>query len=210
MRGLFSKNKWPNLPFDEIKKRARLLVIDDSDFAYNELFKRDGYTIDKWDDVDKLTTLEDGYYDIILLDIHGVGKSISSDEGFGTLKHLRVTTPAQIIIAYSNADWSLKYQEFFDLADSRLDKRSDYVDFKRTVDNLLKDRFSLGFYVNRIKNAAPRTVAPHNKLQKIIEKSIQSGNIDKLFDYLKIHWSDDENIKNALKIAQSAIKIASV
>ena len=44
----FSKKKqWPNLAIEEIRKRARILVIDDSDFFYLQLFKNDGYTIEK-------------------------------------------------------------------------------------------------------------------------------------------------------------------
>jgi hypothetical protein len=44
----FRKKGWPDIPFSEIKKRARMLVIDDSDFPYQTLFERDGYTLEKW------------------------------------------------------------------------------------------------------------------------------------------------------------------
>lgn len=207
MFGLFKSNKWPNMSFDDIKKRARLLVIDDNDFPYKELFDRDGYTIDKWDDVENLSKLENGYYDVILLDIHGIGASESEEGGFGLLKHLRATTPAQIIIAYSNADWSLKYQDFFDLADSRLDKRSDYVDFKRTVDGLLRDRFSLGFYVDRIMKICSGSITETDKFKKIIEQSIQSQRVDKLSKYLNTRIDNKDKILIATGVAQVAIGI---
>jgi len=61
-----SSAAWPDVPIDEIRKRARIVVIDDTDFLYLQLFKRDGYTVDKWDDVMELQKLESGYYDIIL------------------------------------------------------------------------------------------------------------------------------------------------
>jgi hypothetical protein len=78
------KQTWPETPFEEIKKRARLLVIDDDVFAYCELFKRDGYAIDQWSDVEDLNKLENGIFDLILLDIQGVGKTISpSEQGLG-------------------------------------------------------------------------------------------------------------------------------
>jgi hypothetical protein len=35
--------KWPELPLEDIQKRARILVIDDSEFFYLGLFKKDGY-----------------------------------------------------------------------------------------------------------------------------------------------------------------------
>ena len=33
MFGFTRRRKWPELPFDEIKKRAQVLVIDDEDFS---------------------------------------------------------------------------------------------------------------------------------------------------------------------------------
>ena len=62
----FQKKQWPKLELDEIRKRARILVIDDNEFAYQPLFENDGYTIEKWDDLDDLPKLEKGYFDIIL------------------------------------------------------------------------------------------------------------------------------------------------
>jgi CheY-like chemotaxis protein len=95
--------QWPTVAFDEMKKRARLLVIDDNDFPYQSLFDRDGYTLDKWNDVDDLSKIESGYFDIILLDLQGVGIAQSAEQGLGVLKHIRRKNPCQILIAYSNA-----------------------------------------------------------------------------------------------------------
>ncbi|WP_125199733.1 hypothetical protein [Guyparkeria sp. SCN-R1] len=206
----FKQRDIPNLTLDEIKHRARLLVIDDDDFPYKELFVSDGYNIDKWDDIEDLTKLESGYYDLILLDIHGVGSQQTDDQGFGILKHLRKTAPAQIIIAYSNADWSLKYQDFFDLADSRLDKRSDYVDFKRETDTLLKSRFSIGFYVQRISNLIPNPKADETKIRKCLQKSIKRNNTDKIHQYLNTLEIDTQKLNLALSTAQVAIGLSSL
>ncbi len=83
----FKRPKWPDIPFDEIKKRSRLLVIDDDDFPYQTLFERDGYTLEKWPDVTDLPKLESGYFDILLLDLQGVGRQQSSEQGLGILRH---------------------------------------------------------------------------------------------------------------------------
>src|SRR4051812_27525384 len=120
--------KWPRIDPKEIMKRARILVIDDEGFPYISLFQRDGYTIELWEDIDDLQALESGAYDLILLDLRGVGRDISSAEGFGVLRHLRRTSPAQMVVAYSNADLSLAYQPFFDEADATLHKTTDYVE----------------------------------------------------------------------------------
>ena len=76
----FRKPKWPELSPEQIRQRARVLAIDDCEFYYLTLFEKDGYAIEKWNDIDDLQKLEKGYYDIILLDIHGVGKEHSADQ----------------------------------------------------------------------------------------------------------------------------------
>src|SRR4051794_38006194 len=96
---------WPRLDHAEIVKPARILVVDDNEFPYLKLFRRDGYTIEKWSSVRDLGQLEDGSFDVILLDLIGVGTRESSDQGLGVLKHIRQTNPAQIVVAYSNAEW---------------------------------------------------------------------------------------------------------
>jgi hypothetical protein len=99
------RRRWPSVPFDEIRKRARLLVIDDEDFPYQQLFIRDGYTLEKWDEIRQLGDLEQGKCDLILLDLQSVGRSESAEQGFGVRRHIRRESLAQIIVAYSNADW---------------------------------------------------------------------------------------------------------
>jgi CheY-like chemotaxis protein len=90
-----------------MRKRARLLVIDDQEFAYERLFERDGYNLTKWKDIENLEPLENGEYDVILLDIQGVGKQYSEEQGLGILRHIRKSNPTQIVIAYSGDDYKL-------------------------------------------------------------------------------------------------------
>ncbi|HEY4354794.1 MAG TPA: response regulator [Acidobacteriaceae bacterium] len=202
------KIEWPKATFEEIKKRARLLVIDDIAFAYLDLFKRDGYAIDHWRDVEDLTKLENGAYDIILLDVQGVGKAISpTEQGLGVLHHLRQVAPAQLVIAFSSSDFSLKYQDFFRLADATLPKSADYVDFKRQVDDLLRDRVSLGFYVSKvigITNPPPQDQA---KFQKEATEAILTREPGKLGKFLTEKLITKDNIDIAVKMVKMAIEV---
>lgn len=114
MFGWFSKKTetpivLPEIPLEEIRKRARLLVIDDQGFNYKPLFEKDGYMLTEWRDVEDLTKLEDNSFDVILLDVNGVGKLISNEQGLGVLQHIRETSPTQLVIAFSNAKFDLKY-----------------------------------------------------------------------------------------------------
>ena len=207
---LFAGRKWPDLSMEEIRKRAKILVVDDMDFAYLDLFRKDGYTLDKWDDVDDLPKLESGYYDIVLLDIQGVGRDQSQEQGLGVLRHLRLACPAQIVIAYSNADFSLKYQEFFQMADGTLAKSDDYVEFKRMVDRHLGQRFSLGFYIDRVAKVASPYLSDVSKLKDLTSSAILKGNRKKLTAYLNDHIENKEAISMILQIVAVGVAIAAL
>jgi len=208
---LFGGRKWPDLSMDEVRKRAKILVIDDMEFTYLPLFAKDGYTFEKWNDVDDLPKLESGYYDIILLDIQGVGAAQSHHEqGLGVLRHLRQTCPAQIVIAYSNADFSLKYHEFFKLADRTLAKTADYVEFKRTVDQLLAQRFSIGFYIDRVLKIASPYVADANRLRDLTSSAILRGKKRRLTTYLSEHVDSKEAISMILQVVEVGLAIAAL
>lgn len=200
--------EWPQPTFEEIKKRARLLVIDDDSFVYLDLFKKNGYAIDQWRDVDDLSKLENGSYDIILLDVQGVGKSLSNEQGLGILRHIRSVNPAQIVIAFSGSDYSLKYQDFFKLADATLAKSADYVEFQRQVDDLLRERFSMGFYINRIAQIANVMPSERSKLEREARDAIRKREPGRLRAFLKDKVLSKENVEFAVSAAKVAIEVA--
>jgi len=197
----------PEIPFDEIKKRARLLVIDDQGFTYKPLFEIDGYTLTEWRDVEDLSKLENNFFDVILLDVNGVGKQLSNEQGLGVLQHIRKTSPAQLVIAFSNAKFDLKYQDFFNQADAVLSKDIDYVDFKRKVDELLRSRFSVGFYVSRISAVLGSGTDDRNQIDREVRKSIALQEPSALRQFLKQKTSDPKTIEAALGIAKAAIEV---
>jgi len=206
----FKKKVWPTLSIEEIRKRSKIVVIDDMEFFYHSLFVKDGYNIDKWDDINDMQKLEAGYYDIILLDIQDVGKTYTKDQGFGILKHLKKRSPTQLIIAYSNADFSLKYQDFFRIADAALAKTDDYIHFKRTVDELLEKRFSIDYYVEKIVELANSGTIDLNKLRRLTVKSIEKRKASYIAEFIN-EYIDNENKRSMiLQVIHIAISIASL
>lgn len=203
--------EWPKISHAEILKRSRILVIDDGDFPYLKLFQKDGYTIEQWKDVADISALENGYFDVILLDLRGVGRDYSADEGLGILKHIRKTAPAQIVVAYSSADLSLQYQPFFRDADATLHKtKNDYVEYKRTVDTLLDRKFSLGFYLDRIGNElgenSPQAPKAREKARTAILKN-DSGSLKK---YLAKRLDDQVTVDRVIALVSAGAQVASL
>src|ERR1022692_2247988 len=120
---------------ETLRKRGKILVIDDHALPAQKLFERDGYHFERWPEIKNLSQLTDNHYDIILLDLHGVGLNESPDlQGLGILGHIKQSNPAQIVIAYSAQSQKLSARTLLDLADSVLDKEASYVDYKELVD----------------------------------------------------------------------------
>jgi CheY-like chemotaxis protein len=205
---MFFDLNWPDLPFDLLKKRTRILIIDDENFEYMPLLQKDGYSIDKWNDLvdEKVTELENGLYDIILLDIQGVGKDFSRNQGLGILMHLKKINPAQIIVAYSNSDYNLKYQDFFKLANDVIEKSQEYFHFKEIIDKNIKLRFSYEYYLTLILGKLDKST-DNKKINTLIRKSIKHNRSVIINKYLNSNNIDKETITFIINIISSAIQI---
>ncbi|MGB3087490.1 MAG: hypothetical protein WBC53_07175, partial [Phycisphaerae bacterium] len=84
---------------------TRIVVIDDEKEAFPlDVLASQGYAIDHWGDVKDLQKLETGFYDIIILDIGGVGQELDADnEGLGVLRHIKKVNPSQIVGLHRSA-----------------------------------------------------------------------------------------------------------
>lgn len=163
--------------FDELKKRTRIIIIDDENSFPTRLFKDEGYSIDKWDNVQDYTKLENGFFDIIILDIKGVALHISEDDGLGVLVNLKKKNPAQIIISYSQHSYDLSKIEFFQLADENIAKPSDFLKIKNILDNIIATKFKPDRYINALDTILKQNHIKDDDIKKIkaeIAKSIKT------------------------------------
>jgi len=132
---LFKKRKIAELPAPpvaELRRRTRILVIDDDPHSFPfDTLRREGYAIDYWAKVENLQTLEEGRYDIIFLDIQGVAQEYSKEDGLGVLEHLKQANPSQMGIGRTNC---LVNEPFLGhtplLATLLASDKEDYVNFR--------------------------------------------------------------------------------
>lgn len=161
----------------ELRKRARIVIIDDEEVQTVEDLRREGYTIEQWRTIPSIKELEDRQFDLIILDICGVGIGFSKDEGFGVLRHLRESGCNSKIIAYSGQTFNPVANEFFSQADATIPKDAGIIDWMRKIDELLKEKFSIKNYRDFIRNYC-KTLAisesDRNKLENLIVESIKN------------------------------------
>lgn len=163
----------PKHSFEDIKKKLKILVIDDEDTFPVDLFRQNGYTIEKWDLVQDYNRLEKGEYDIIVLDIVGIAQHISDEDGMGILESLKNVNPSQIIIAYSIQKFDLSKQKFFKLADDTISKPSKFTTIKQKIDNQITTRFSVKSTLEQLrKSLTDNNITP--KEIKKLERNLAS------------------------------------
>lgn len=146
------KNLKSPFDFEEIKKRIRIIVIDDEPGFPLKLFQAEGYAIERWEKIESGTygKLESGFYDIIILDIKGVANDISQDDGLGVLENIKRKNPSQIIIAFSQHSYDLDKTKFFVQADEYIAKPSDFLSIKNSIDNLVTTKYNPSRYIDSL------------------------------------------------------------
>ena len=127
------------IPHVELRKRCKILVIDDEEASFpTAALKNDGYTIDWWPRVDAngLARLESGQFDLIILDIQDIAEPGLSDtgDGLGILRRLKATNPGQVVVAFSGREFDLDAVPFWRLADDALRKPVTLIDCKAKLD----------------------------------------------------------------------------
>ncbi len=131
--------KLKRIPFAELKKRIEILIIDDEEFPYLETLKKHEYNITQKTDISDLRDVE--AYNIILCDIRGVGKFLTSEFGGAYLiKQLKEKYPEKTIVAYTASKYDAKFQQYLSYADDTVSK-GDYAleDWTALLDRLLNE-----------------------------------------------------------------------
>lgn len=193
---------------EEVRKKAQILIVDDQDWPYQQLLAADGYHVERWAEVQSLSRLTDGYYTLILLDLHGVGlQEARSSQGVGILEHIKRTNPAQRVIVYSAKKHMVSTTTTLSRADAIFDKSDEYTDYKAQIDEFLVSGTSVGYFVAAMnKELGEDAVSVPKYVPKAI-KALRSGQAEGLRQYLTKCLSDRKKIDTLMFVAVTGIKI---
>lgn len=168
--------------YDEIKKRIRILVIDDNEEHFPiESLKNEGYAIDYWSKIrtEDISKLENGSFDIIVLDIKGVvEKSVAQGDGLEILERIKKTNPAQIVIAFSGHSFKLSYNEFWKLADGFIEKPTSFLDCKEKIEEIIHEKLNICFFWEAARKLLAEKGVTDSDLQ-IAEKKLAKSMMEK-------------------------------
>ncbi len=98
------------------RENVKIALIDDEPFQGLERLQRNDYKIKQFEDIYDISTVSE--FEIVLVDIDGVGKTLSENyQGAFILQEIRKKYPYKIIIAYSSKTFDASYNKYFRNAD---------------------------------------------------------------------------------------------
>ncbi|MBM4083665.1 MAG: response regulator [Planctomycetes bacterium] len=165
----------PAPPVGELRKRTRILVIDDDPHSFPfDTLRKEGYAIDYWPKVENLRTLEEGQYDVIFLDIQGVAQDYAKEDGLGVLEYLKEKNPSQIVVAFSAHSYDLSKNRFWRLADDSLSKPVEAVKCKQLIDNLIESKRTPAHYWQAIADSLRRQGLAAEDIERVEDKVVRA------------------------------------
>ena len=190
-------------PLEELIKVLEIVIIDDEDIFPVELFKDYEYRITKWDEVTsaRLKELQSGQFDIIILDINGVAKQLSEEDGFAIIETIKSNNPSQILIAYSGQTYDSSKQKYWQMADDTIPKPGGFLRIKEMIDSIIVNQFTPERYLGVLRSILD---------EQGFNQSAKRGFELKLFNTISkgknIDWNSllgitrDRTVKRKLKI----------
>jgi CheY-like chemotaxis protein len=206
---VFNSRALPAAPdFETARRNARILNIDDQEWPYQPLLERDGYHVERWPEIRNLSQLTDGHYNLILLDIQGVGMAEAQKlQGLGILEHIKRTNPAQSVIIYSSKAQKPSMNRYISMADAVLDKADPYVDFKSAIDDLIVNRTSFDYFVAVMNRELGPDAARAPKAVQYALTAMRTGSTEKLSRYLDKVLTNAATITTVLGIVGAGVKV---
>ena len=201
--------------FDKIKFKARIALIDDEEVTHVDRLSSDGYNITHFPDIDKIDDFVRKKYDVVILDIQGIGKKLSpTSEGWGVLKYIKNEYPHIVVIMFTGAEWSItKYKDQASLADDFIGKDLEFLDFKAKLDAGIRKAFSPAYHFEIEKKKLIAGINNAQTFQKVDETIHMYGrNRSKAIKELKKITSDSsvlQTVDNYLSIVSSIFSLTS-
>ncbi len=123
---------------ENIKKRTRILFIDDEDFEYGEVLTAAGWNFSQIKEVYDLDAENIKCADIIFLDHLGVGNVLTPQEnGLGLLDAIKKKYPKKIVI-FCSAHTGFGLDKKLQLADDWVPKSSDAIVYIQKIEEWSK------------------------------------------------------------------------
>lgn len=139
----------------QIRENARLLVIDDEDYAHYDVLRRRGFEVTRWSSISTADAQDlDRKYELILLDVRGVVDDTGSSSGLDAIRLLRRDNPWIPIVIYTSHIRTVRGKNAETakaLSDGVLKKTLPFDDFLESVFDTMCSSFRSAHFVSRLE-----------------------------------------------------------
>jgi len=126
----------PRPPLGTLRARVPIVVIDDQGFAYLDVLRNHGFSIQLLNDITDIKAVES--YPIVVCDVRGVGKSFGSTfEGAHVISEIKKHYPNKILIVYTGQRFDASFNQYFALCDSSIKKDAESEQWVEVLDNAI-------------------------------------------------------------------------
>lgn len=192
----------------ELRKKVKVLMIDDEEYDIVELLKNRGYNVYYKEDISYALEVEP--FDIVILDIKGVAKKFGSTyEGFGFAKEIKMIYPHKLVLCYSGTS-DININEQLGSIDGFIKKDTDIDVWSQKLDSYIKKYCSIDYHWKIIEsqlkdqNTNEKTI---DSLRGAYVKSFETDSFDELKNTFMLNMSDVKMFIEVLGSLISLIKI---
>lgn len=122
------------------KKRSRMeiLIIDDDSFPFADNLRKIGFRLTEKKDIEDIQDVQP--YQIVLCDINGVGKTISSShQGAYLSQQIKIKYPEKYVVVYSADPTKMESQKYLNSVDKNIPKGTSLEDWSEILDEAINE-----------------------------------------------------------------------
>lgn len=192
----------------ELRKKIRILIVDDEKYDIYDILKNRGYNIYYKQDINSVIEVEP--FDITIFDIKGVAKEFASTyEGFGFAKEVKSIYPNKKVICYSGTSDKRIMQEINKI-DGFIDKDTDIDVWASRLDSYIKTYSSIDYQWSIIENQLYKKGLGKESVEELKKnyiKSIETESFVELKETFNLNIKDTKLYLEILNSIFSLIKI---
>lgn len=167
------KNTFPEVNITEIKKRIRIIAIDDIyDHLPVEGLKRNSFNFEYIDRIDSqmLAEIERGTYDIVIVDIEGIVSPDIAENGWEIIKRLKHANPSIILVAFSGEKFGISSHKYREYYDELVEKPISLATWMTILDDLIKQKITYEHFWKSIEQILQNQNIPQKTIAEIKKK----------------------------------------